>query len=73
MKEKIIADNTDDVLLDLIHIALLNWKKTNMSCRMKDKVVLGKGVYICLLKEAKKRGLFLNSKQLLDRILYPQI
>ena len=71
MREKNSAESQDNVLLDLIHIALLNWKKADVSPGTGKKPFLGKGIYICLLKEAKKRGLYLNHKQLLERILYP--
>ncbi|NLO83354.1 MAG: hypothetical protein GX094_09930 [Clostridiales bacterium] len=73
MRGKNIVDSQDDVLLDLIHIALLNWKKADMLSDANKKPLLGKGIYTCLLREAKKKGLYLNHRQLLERILYPHI
>lgn len=63
--------NEGDVLLELIHRTLLQWKRFENNSANERDVHLLKCIYISLLREARKRKLALNPKQLLDRILYP--
>ena len=52
MREKNSAESQDNVLLDLIHIALLNWKK-QMYPRYREKTISGKGNIYLSFKRSK--------------------
>jgi len=56
-----------------VHRALMLWRKAEDSHLDSEKVRWLKSVYICLLKEAKRKSIALNGRQLLERILYPRI
>jgi hypothetical protein len=66
-------EDENDVLLEIIHKALIQWKiAESYSLKRKDACWI-KSVYISLLREARRRRLALNGRQLLERILYPHI
>lgn len=74
----------NDVLLELIHRVLIQWKKAEKNYIRQGDIYILKNpntmrtrmlreIYISLLKEARKRRLVLTEEQLLHRILYPDI
>lgn len=68
-----VKRDKNDVFLELVHRALMLWRKAEDSHLDSEKVRWLKSVYICLLKEAKRKSIALNGRQLLERILYPRI
>ncbi len=68
-----IKKDENDVFLELVHTALMLWKRAEASQWDCEKVRWLKGVYVYLLKEARRRSVSLNGRQLLERILYPRI
>ncbi|MCM8899881.1 hypothetical protein KVG29_01410 [Caldicoprobacter algeriensis] len=68
-----IKKDENDVLLELVHRALILWKKAEDSHLDHEKVRWLKSIYVYLLKEARRKSVTLNGRQLLERILYPRI
>ncbi len=82
MQELGCLQGENDVLLELIHRALIQWKRAEKDYLRQGDIYMLKSrntmsaqmlreIYISLLKEARKRELVLTEEQLLDRILYP--
>jgi len=72
----------NDRLLELTQKALENWKRAErayeqnrnipfLRVRNRHRMESAKRIYCTLLKEVKRRGLSLSSRQLLERILLP--
>lgn len=68
-----IKKDENDVFLDVVHTALVLWKRAEASHWDRERVRWLKSIYVSLLKEARKRSVSLNGRQLLERILYPRI
>lgn len=68
-----IKKDENDVLLELVHRSLMLWKRVEDSHLDREKVLWLRSVYLYLLKKAREKGVALNGRQLLERILYPRI
>lgn len=68
-----VKKDENDVFLELVHAALMLWRRAETYHWDCEKVRWLRSVYVCLLKEARRRSVSLNGRQLLERILYPRI